>query len=398
MDLKTLINYLQTANLNFLIGSGASRPFLGVLGKIEEWLTKVSNDNSLSGDQRKLFLASVYRSYCQKAIIGNLTKTPNDKYEDAKKAYADLLSSLNEIVNRRGTRLISKQINLFTTNVDTLIENAAESLAIEFNDGFRGSVNQVFDESNFRKTIGKVSLHFQSVAELPVFNLYKMHGSINWKRLGNDRIGNDYQLNRVNTINVEMGKIAANGFVETEYNDAGVMKPYEYDDLLDKVKAKAATLKDFAVYDSFLNAYENLIIVNPTKHKFQETVMDMHFYELMRLYSNSLEKENTILFVMGFSFADEHIAKLTMRAADSNPTLQVVIFAFSDAEEVSFKKNLHFTDSALNSNVTIITPTAFKMNNGDYSAQLSTVNDFSLKSMNTVFDLILNSIPNRYGK
>ena len=398
MDLKTLINYLQTANLNFLIGSGASRPFLGVLGKIEEWLTKVSNDNSLSDDQRKLFLASVYRSYCQKAIIGNLTKTPNDKYEDAKKAYADLLSSLNEIVNRRGTRLISKQINLFTTNVDTLIENAAESLAIEFNDGFRGSVNQVFDESNFRKTIGKASLHFQSVAELPVFNLYKMHGSINWKRLGNDRIGNDYQLNRVNRINVEMGKIAADGFVETEYDDAGVMKLYEYDNLLDKVKAKAATLKDFAVYDSFLTAYENLIMVNPTKHKFQETVMDMHFYELMRLYSNSLEKENTILFVMGFSFADEHIAKLTMRAADSNPTLQVVIFAFSDAEEVSFKKNLHFTDSALNSNVTIITPTAFKMNNGDYSAQLSAVNDFSLKSMNTVFNLIRNSIPNRYGK
>lgn len=398
MNLKTLINYLQTANLNFLIGSGASRPFLGVLGKIEEWLTKVSNDDSLSDDQRKLFLASVYRSYCQKAIIGNLTKTPNDKYEDAKKAYADLLSSLNEIVNRRGTRLISKQINLFTTNVDTLIENAAESLAVEFNDGFRGSVNQVFDESNFRKTIGKASLHFQSVAELPVFNLYKMHGSINWKRQGIDRIGNDYQLNMVNTINVEMGKIAADGFVETEYDDAGVMKPYEYDDLLDKVKAKAATLKDFAVYDPFLNAYENLIMVNPTKHKFQETVMDMHFYELMRLYSNSLEKENTILFVMGFSFADEHIAKLTMRAADSNPTLQVVIFAFSDAEEVSFKKKLHFTDSALNSNVTIITPTAFKMNNGDYSAQLSTVNDFSLKSMNTVFDLIRNSIPNRYGK
>ena len=48
MDLKTLINYLQAANLNFLIGSGASRPFLGVLGKIEEWLTKVSNDKGLA--------------------------------------------------------------------------------------------------------------------------------------------------------------------------------------------------------------------------------------------------------------------------------------------------------------------------------------------------------------
>lgn len=139
-------------------------------------------------------------------------------------------------------------------------------------------------------------------------------------------------------------------------------------------------------------------MVNPTKHKFQETVMDMHFYELMRLYSNSLEKENTILFVMGFSFADEHIARLTMRAADSNPTLQIVIFAFSDAEESSFKKNLHFTDSALNSNVTVITPTAFRNSNKDYAAELSAVNDFSLKSLNTVFELIRKSIPNRYGK
>lgn len=82
MEIKTLINYLQTTNLNFLIGSGASRPFLGVLGKIEEWLTKVSNDMSISEDQKKLFLASVYRAYCQKAIIGNLTNNPADKYED----------------------------------------------------------------------------------------------------------------------------------------------------------------------------------------------------------------------------------------------------------------------------------------------------------------------------
>ena len=120
MEIKTLINYLQTANLNFLIGSGASRPFLGVLGKIEEWLTKVSNDMSISEDQKKLFLASVYRAYCQKAIIGNLTKNPADKYEEAKKAYADFISSLNEIVNKRGSRLISKQINRLTCKVPCL--------------------------------------------------------------------------------------------------------------------------------------------------------------------------------------------------------------------------------------------------------------------------------------
>lgn len=398
MEIKTLINYLQSANLNFLIGSGASRPCLGVLGKVEEWLTKLSQGNNLNENQKKLFLASVYRSYSQKAIIGNLTDTKSNNYEVSRNAYSNFLSSINEIVNKRGTRLISKQINLFTTNIDTLIENAAECHNIEFNDGFRGSVNQVFDESNFRKTIGKASLHFHSVAELPVFNLYKVHGSINWKRLKDDNVGNDFKLDLVKAINTELNRIDDGLFVETEYDDAGAMKPYGYEELVDRVKTKADTITDFSIYDSFLEAYEKLIIVNPTKHKFKETVMDMHFYELMRLYSNSLEKENSILFVIGFSFADEHIAKLTMRAANSNPTLQIVVFAFSDTEEASFKKNLNINDSSLNSNVRIITPSGFKSKNKDYFKDLNTVNDFSLKSLNKVFELICSSIPNRYGK
>ena len=342
MEIKTLINYLQTANLNFLIGSGASRPYFGVLGKIEEWLSCVSRDKVLNENEKKLFLASVYRSYCEKAIIGNLTKNPVKIYEETMEAYVDFLSSINDIVNKRGARIVSKQINLFTTNVDTMIENAAARLAVEFNDGFRGSINQVFDESNFRKTIGKASLHFQSIAELPVFNLYKMHGSINWKRLEDDKVCNDYHLDLVNTVNTELSKIDPESFVATEYDEAGVMTSYNYDDLAHMVKAKATTLTDFRVYDSFLEAYEKLIMVNPTKHKFQETVMDMHFYELMRLYSNSLEKENSILFVTGFSFADEHIAKLTMRAANSNPTLQIVIFAYTDEEETLFKSIFKF--------------------------------------------------------
>lgn len=398
MEIKTLINYLQTANLNFLIGSGASRPYFGVLGKIEEWLSCVSRDKVLNENEKKLFLASVYRSYCEKAIIGNLTKNPVKIYEETMEAYVDFLSSINDIVNKRGARIVSKQINLFTTNVDTMIENAAARLAVEFNDGFRGSINQVFDESNFRKTIGKASLHFQSIAELPVFNLYKMHGSINWKRSEDDKVCNDYHLDLVNTVNTELSKIDPESFVATEYDEAGVMTSYNYDDLAHMVKAKATTLTDFRVYDSFLEAYEKLIMVNPTKHKFQETVMDMHFYELMRLYSNSLEKENSILFVTGFSFADEHIAKLTMRAANSNPTLQIVIFAYTDEEETLFKKYLQISDSALNSNVTIITPSVFKLKNEDYLTQLRAFDKFSLTSLNVVLHLICNSIPNRYGK
>ena len=85
----------------------------------------------------------------------------------------------------------------------------------------------------------------------------------------------------------------------------------------------------------------------------------------MRIYANALEKENTILFVTGFSFADEHIAAITKRSAESNPTLQIIVFAFNDDEEEAFKKKLGITSVCLNNNITILTPSKFKNANQD---------------------------------
>ena len=90
--------------------------------------------------------------------------------------------------------------------------------------------------------------------------------------------------------------------------------------------------------EDFIEKYNELVIVNPTKKKFSETVIDDHFYELMRMYSNALERENTLLFVMGFSFADEHILNITQRALKTNPTLLVVIYAYDEVAYSSYKK------------------------------------------------------------
>lgn len=397
MNYKTLINYLQTANINFLIGSGASRPFLGTLGDVEVWLTKLAQEGSnLTDVQKKALKASIYKAYFDKAIVRNLTKLPEELYNCTIKQYVSFLSTLNEILNLRGNRLTPKQVNLFTTNVDTLIENAAEVVGVEFNDGFKGSVNQIFDEANFRKSISKASLHFQSVAELPVFNLYKVHGSINWERISNDRVGNDYKLAQVKKISDALAAIAEDQFIATTYEDAGETRSHTYDELKDAVTS--LTIVEDNQYDTFLAEYDKLIMVNPTKHKFQETVMDMHFYELMRLYSNSLEKENSILFVTGFSFADEHIANLTMRAANSNPTLQIVIFAFNAKEVDSFKSNLKIGEGALNSNVMILTTKdimdANKEDNKDF---LNLTDLFTMGSVVTLFSYLRNRIPGLNG-
>jgi len=397
MDYRILINYLQTANINFMIGSGASIPLLETLGDVEVWLTKLAQEGpGLNDVQKNALRASIYKAYFDKAIGRNLTKKPDDCYKDTIGQYVAFLSTLNEILNRRGNRLTPKQVNLFTTNVDTLIENAAEDVGVEFNDGFKGSVNQIFDETNFRKSISKVSLHFQSVAELPVFNLYKVHGSINWKKLSDDRVGNDYKLAQVKKISDALVGITPNQFVETTYIDSGKTKSHTYEELKDAVR-KLTIAKDDQ-YDVFLSEYDKLIMVNPTKHKFQETVMDMHFYELMRLYSNSLEKENSVLFVTGFSFADEHIANLTMRAANSNPTLQVIIFAYDASEVDKFKSNLKIGGGALNSNIKILTSKAVSEANKDNKDFPDLTDHFTMGSVVKLFSYLRSKIPGLNGQ
>lgn len=59
-----------------------------------------------------------------------------------------------------------------------------------------------------------------------------------------------------------------------------------------------------------------------------------------------------------FSFADEHIATITKRAADNNPTLQIVIFAYNDVEEANYRKYLWIDSACINNNIKIITPSS----------------------------------------
>ena len=240
-------------------------------------------------------------------------------------------------MNKRNNRLVNKQVNLFTTNVDTLVERAALGHGVEINDGFQGSLEQLFDAGNFQKTISKTSLHFQNVSDIPVFNLMKIHGSINWRE-DDMLIKNDPRLLLVQSVETQLKKMDPSLFIDTIKTSAsgGIV-----DKTMDELIAAASGLgvSDVDIYKPFLEQYSKLIMINPTKRKFRDSVIDHHFYELMRQFSNNLEKENTLLFVMGFSFADEHLADITRRAANTNPTLHVIIFAYDDGQKDVISNN-----------------------------------------------------------
>ena len=94
------------------------------------------------------------------------------------------------------------------------------------------------------------------------------------------------------------------------------------------------------------------MIVNPTKKKFEDTTLNQTYYDLLRIYANELEKENSVLFVLGFSFADEHIRDLTLRVANTNPTLKIYIVSHCQTRTDEYQK----LEDAKNKNVEILFP------------------------------------------
>lgn len=390
MTLDILRNFIQSSNINFLYGSGISRPYLSTLGNIEKWLTKVAEGDGKE-TYKDVIKASLYKAYCDGVILKNHYFYHDKDFLETKSAYTDFFSVCNELMNKRNAQLLNKQINLFTTNIDLLAEETLEKSGIELNDGFRGTLKPAYNESNFQISLSKSSMQFHKQAEVPMFNLIKVHGAVNWKEQ-DGTIRSDTML--MYYVKQALDKIDKDYFVNL-YKVDGTEKTY------DEVKTEA---DDIALhlpnnaYDMFFDAYNQIVMINPTKDKFRTSVLDYHFYELMRIYSNALERENSILFVMGFSFADEHIAKITQRAADTNPTLQIVAFAYSDKDLETYKKNLGIEHGCSNNNILILTPSSFKESNQDkYKELCESVENFDLKTINLLFKEISKNIHSGYG-
>lgn len=426
MKIEQIKNMIQSAHLNFLIGSGVSRPYLNTLGGVEIWLTELSNNPSNDEIKDDIVKCSILNEYLTGVIIPNLGNeiSKHNTYflqwvdkelmednpqpsEEEKRAiafdntihqYQILLESFHTLLSRRGTNLKNKTINLFTTNIDMLIEYAYKDLGIEFNDGFSGRKPAIFDDSNFSKQATKVGMHLQKTSEIPTINYIKLHGSINWSKGENDKVEADDLLANVISASQSFAEIQSYlldiKLLQDSYNKKREESKCDssfVDFLRNKVRAfeadKLQHLKD--KLDKAFEAYSKIIMINPTKRKFRETVMDMPFYELMRLYSNALERENSLMFVAGFSFADEHLAKITLRAAANNPTLTVIIFAFNQLAKEDIQKALDKQSRIPNNNIIILTPEEFIASNNDQEnpgrieiKDIKELENFDLRSIN----------------
>jgi hypothetical protein len=291
----TLTKSLQSGNINFLLGAGASMPAIKTAGNIEAELDKlVTSDLAKFHATRNAFLSEL--DVVTNQLMGGLARiTVHTTISNYKK----LLGAISRILDERKTDLLPKQATIFTTNYDLFIERAAESIpSIRLNDGFlrNPSVRTKYSlrpEQFFDVTYKTGSL-FKYRFPIPSVNLIKLHGSMSWARSNDEIIYSVPPLKRT------------------------APPPGE----------------DFEVLsDVFANSFE---IIIPAVTKFHTTLLTRIYYELLRIFANALEVENTVLVCFGFSFRDEHISDLVRRAL-KNPTLLLLIVSYDHASVAHYQ-------------------------------------------------------------
>lgn len=165
------------------------------------------------------------------------------------------------------------RLQLYTTNYDTLFEQAARRMNYVIIDGFSLSYPRVFNGTNFDFDIvfREHTRVKQEESFVPnVFQLFKLHGSIDWEK-----------------------------------NTKG--------QILQKEKS------------------DNPCIIYPASEKY-ESSYDQPYFEMMSHFQQTLRKENTLLIVVGFGFKDKHIQNVIKEASLQNHNLHVLIVCYGQIE------------------------------------------------------------------
>lgn len=347
-DRKELLKRFEGKNLNFLIGAGASMPYLQSLSfketcdyTFEDAFEYVINKKNVKAQD--LLSAYFLKNSLIKGTYENIkSNILNDN--ECEKIYNNYKLFINNIYRiLDGNSIIkAKRANIFSTNYDMFLESSFDEILLDnpyinFNDGSVGFVKKIVSTERYHYKMVNVGVDDRFEYELPMINLIKLHGSLNWKI--------DHKLGKSNVV------------IDNKYLKADILSSLE-DDLVNCINIEINKSKDLdnlsnnllgiskkadGVYD-FLN---QVAIVKPRKLKFYETVFEEHYYQSLRLFTQELERNQTILIVFGFSFNDEHIQSIVKRSL-KNPGLMIYIFVYRESqvqemeEKIGMYKNITY--------------------------------------------------------
>ncbi|MDY4231609.1 SIR2 family protein [Faecousia sp.] len=357
-DIKSILkNLFSGCRVSFLLGAGFSANLLGTLSNNEVIFEALQKYQVKNEDERKkitILSAFLYWSFFIRCIEPISSKVST--YDPSFAPYKEFGDIVYRIFAERGNPALDRQFNIFTTNYDPIIELIFDHSTCICNDGFEGRIEPRFSTDNYSKTYYRQAVFSNRKAEIPSVNLLKLHGSVTWST---DIIwgGIEYQQYRtqIHHFTKEHSTLFDVAMVSRIDAHFTADQPDEANKQIQSLLASTifdSLLAKEGDYDKFIQSYKNsFLIVNPTKEKFSDTLLNKNYYELLRIFSNELEKENSLLVVNGFSFRDEHILDVVKRSM-VNPSLKILIFTYQETAIGDFQK---LFGEAKNNNITYIT-------------------------------------------
>lgn len=183
------------------------------------------------------------------------------------------LDTHKTLVRKLLTRPVNlKRVNVFTLNYDTLVEQATDASGVVLLNGFVGTQRQVFRPESYDQDIyfpgdtteGRVHRSDR------VLHLYKLHGSITWRA-----------------------------------DTPGIDNPYGV-----RIEQSSKEIDD-------------PLLIYPTPAKSGET-LGRPYSELFRRFANIVVRSQSVLFVIGYGFGDEHVNSIIQQAL-AVPSFTLVI-------------------------------------------------------------------------
>ncbi|HDJ6316626.1 TPA: SIR2 family protein, partial [Staphylococcus aureus] len=243
---EEILNFLDCYYLNY--------------SNIEELLNWIQNglhyDNN-NGDLKDVFTT------LKSEFIKTIPKVGDKEYStETYEIYKDFY----RYVFDKRTEQKSK-VSIFTTNYDLFNEYALENNNIIYSTGIQNTILKKFDINQFKYRVvddtNRYKEKWQPVSKEA--NLYKIHGSINWKS-----------------------------------NEEGELQQIDFNDEDDQV------------------------VIYPTMLKHKETAQ-APYSELFREFSNCLQIKDTTLIIIGYGFPDEHINNIIAQNL-KNQDFNLIIF------------------------------------------------------------------------
>ncbi len=291
--------------LNILLGAGASMPAIPTIQSFKKQFSQLDGKELDEKELNEKLLEHI-KTISQNLISNDYENDPNQtSITLVLNTYEDFIRSITNILYASNSRQVPRTANIFTTNYDLFLEKAVDTVMQEenfiFNDGAKGYFTRYLDSANFNISTAYRGLNDNYNIEVPAITLIKPHGSVNWAR--------DKKTDRI-------------------------------------------IIKDHC-------DFSDPVVVLPDQHEERQTFLDNHFHEMLRVFQMELDKPQSVLFVLGFSFGDKHIAKMVCRAL-RNRELMVYCLCHSDKDKETIQGKLNLRK--IPPNLVLYGPSDLEMN------------------------------------